>query len=100
MSLESTSVLINDTLNHIQGIVDAANKIASTFMLAAEKQNNEHFNRVLYLDAQKHLQQTIKLEDDLYEYADLLRSVAGLSLSDGEYTNGQLGRTGTVRRED
>ena len=84
MSISSTAVLIADMVAHTQGIIDAATKIELLFELAAEKQNNDHFNRVLFMDAQDNLGAVIKLEDKLYRYSELLRSSAGISINDGK----------------
>ena len=83
MSLDSTAILIADMISHTQGIVEAANRIEALYKLAAEKQDNPAFIRTLYLDAQDNLGAVTKLEHKLYVYADLLRCVAGISLTDG-----------------
>lgn len=83
MSLDSTAILIADMISHTQGIVEAANRIEALYKAAAEKQDNPAFIRTLYLDAQDNLGAVTKLEHKLYTYADLLRCVAGISLTDG-----------------
>ena len=82
MSMESTAIIIADMVDHTQNITEAANRIEALYKLAADKQDNPTFLRTLYLDAQDNLGAVIKLEHKLYTYADLLRSVAGISLTD------------------
>jgi len=82
MSLESVAVIYNDMLDHVQSLVEAAEKVVATYPDAVVKQNNEHFNNKLYHDAIGILAATIKLEDTLAQYAVFLRGAAGSSEAD------------------
>lgn len=82
MSLESTAIIYNDMLSHVQSLSEAAEKIVNTYESAAIKQDNELFNNKLYREATGFLNATIKLEDAFLQYANFLRGVAGSSEAD------------------
>lgn len=82
MTLESTAVIYNDFLSHIQSINEAAVKLVNIYPSAAAKQNNELFNNKLYRDAIGLLAATVKLEDTISQYAIFLSGVAGSSEAD------------------
>lgn len=96
MNSSSTDILIADMVYRTQSIMEAAGKIEALYKLAAEKQDNPHFERVLFLDAQDNLGAVVKLEDKLCSYAEMLRNIAGLSVEDGK----SIGQFGCSRKAD
>lgn len=100
MSIESTTVLLNDLREHLQGIAYEINRITTYAPLAIEKQNSPSFNRTLYLAEHKTLEALIVLEENLYKHAEYLRITAGISPTPGGDFPGGLDPRREVRRGD
>lgn len=100
MSLESTTIIITDMQDHVQGITYEVNRIAALYKAAAEKQDSGTFLRNLYKAELANLEALIAIEENLYKHAEYLRVTAGVSESPGGDFPGGLDRRRETRRGD
>lgn len=88
---DSIAIILNDMQNHAQGIAHEVNRIESFYNLAAEKQDNASYLRMLYKASLSNLEALIAIEEQLYKHAEYLRSTAGISTADGKSSPGRPG---------